>query len=89
VSAVSSARAAAYGGPAVSELHAQRPTRVSGPHAQRSRTPFPTVSVIVPTRNEARNLEIVLPAIAAVMDRAIADGHGREDWTVIAKRALE
>ena len=30
------------------------------------RTPNPAVSVIVPTRNEAKNLEIVLPAIAAV-----------------------
>src|SRR5690606_17567290 len=26
----------------------------------------PRVSVVVPTRNEARNLEVVLPAIAAV-----------------------
>src|SRR6201989_329792 len=31
-----------------------------------SRTSNPRVSVVVPTRNEARNLEVVLPAIAAV-----------------------
>jgi len=31
----------------------------------------------------------VLPAIAAEMDRWIARGHGRDDWTVIAKDALK
>jgi len=30
----------------------------------------------------------VLPAIAARMDQVIADGHGKSDWTVIAKDAL-
>ncbi|MCY1054018.1 NAD(P)-dependent oxidoreductase [Nannocystis sp. SCPEA4] len=31
----------------------------------------------------------VLPAIAALMDRYIARGHGQDDWTVIARDALE
>jgi 3-hydroxyisobutyrate dehydrogenase len=30
----------------------------------------------------------VIPAIAAEMDRYIAEGHGSEDWTVIAKDML-
>jgi 3-hydroxyisobutyrate dehydrogenase len=30
----------------------------------------------------------VLPSIAALMDGAIARGHGHDDWTVIARRAL-
>jgi 3-hydroxyisobutyrate dehydrogenase len=30
----------------------------------------------------------VLPAIAELMDRFIADGHGADDWTVIARDAL-
>lgn len=30
----------------------------------------------------------VVPAIAARMDAVIAEGHGREDWTVLAKDAL-
>ncbi|MDB5213006.1 MAG: 2-hydroxy-3-oxopropionate reductase [Myxococcaceae bacterium] len=30
----------------------------------------------------------VLPAIAARMDEVIAEGHGKDDWTVIAKDAL-
>jgi 3-hydroxyisobutyrate dehydrogenase len=31
----------------------------------------------------------ILPAIAATMDRFLDRGHGRDDWTVIAKDALE
>lgn len=41
--------------------------------------------------NEAQQAGIplvVLPAIAAEMDRWIADGHGKSDWTVIAKDNL-
>ena len=30
----------------------------------------------------------VLPAIAARMDALIAEGHGKDDWTVLAKDAL-
>ena len=30
----------------------------------------------------------VLPAIAAEMDKWIAQGNGRKDWTVIAKNSL-
>jgi hypothetical protein len=30
----------------------------------------------------------VLPAIAARMDALIADGHGKDDWTVLVKGAL-
>jgi 3-hydroxyisobutyrate dehydrogenase len=31
----------------------------------------------------------VIPAIAALMDRLIQDGHGHADWTVIAKDLVE
>jgi glycosyltransferase involved in cell wall biosynthesis len=62
------------------------------PHAQRSRTPFPTVSVVVPTRNEARNLEIVLPAIAAVRPTVheiiVVDGNSTDGTVETAKRVL-
>lgn len=88
MSAVSSARAAA----AQSELHAQRPTRMPRPRAERRRTPFPSVSVIVPTRNEARNLEIVLPAIAAVHPSVheiiVVDGDSTDGTVETAKRVL-
>jgi glycosyltransferase involved in cell wall biosynthesis len=91
VSAVSSARVAAFGGPAASTpTHAHRPAPRPRPHP--SRTPFPTVSVIVPTRNEARNLEIVLPAIAAVRPTVheiiVVDGHSTDGTIETAQRVL-
>ena len=93
MSAVSAARVAALGGAAPSApTHAQRTMRRPRPHAQRSRTPFPTVSVIVPTRNEARNLEIVLPAIAAVRPTVheiiVVDGNSTDGTIETAKRVL-
>jgi hypothetical protein len=92
VSAVSSARAAAFGGPAPSVPHTDRPMRMPRPHAQRGRTSFPTVSVVVPTRNEARNLEIVLPAIAAVRPTVheiiVVDGASTDGTVETAKRVL-
>ena len=93
MSAVSSARAAAFGGPAPSVLpQGQHPTHRPRPHHERSRTPFPTVSVIVPTRNEARNLEIVLPAIAAVRPSVheiiVVDGNSTDDTVETAQRVL-
>lgn len=30
----------------------------------------------------------VLPSIAASMDAVIAEGHGGDDWTVLAKNAV-
>ncbi len=92
MSAVSSARAAAFGGPAPSVPHTDRPMRMPRPHAQRSRTSFPTVSVVVPTRNEARNLEIVLPAIAAVRPTVheiiVVDGASTDGTVETARRVL-
>jgi glycosyltransferase involved in cell wall biosynthesis len=89
VSTVSSARAAGFGGPAT-PARAHRPAPRPRPHP--SRTPFPTVSVIVPTRNEARNLEIVLPAIAAVRPTVheiiVVDGHSTDDTIEAAQRVL-
>ncbi|MHA6623819.1 glycosyltransferase family 2 protein [Pseudonocardia sichuanensis] len=93
MSAVSSARAAVYGGPApAAPTHGHRPTRRPRPQPQPSRTPFPTVSVIVPTRNEARNLEIVLPAIAAVRPTVheiiVVDGNSTDGTVETAQRVL-
>jgi glycosyltransferase involved in cell wall biosynthesis len=56
------------------------------------RTGNPRVTVVVPTRNEARNLEVVLPAIAAVQpavhEIVVVDG-GSVDGTVdTAQRVL-
>ncbi|HEY0813046.1 MAG TPA: glycosyltransferase family 2 protein [Pseudonocardia sp.] len=52
----------------------------------------PRVSVVVPTRNEARNLEVVLPAIAAVRPAVheiiIVDGHSVDGTVETAQRVL-
>lgn len=52
----------------------------------------PRVSVVIPTRNEARNLEIVLPAIAAQYPGAheiiVVDGHSVDDTVATARRVL-
>jgi hypothetical protein len=92
VSAVSPARVTTDRGRAPSAPYADRPTHRSWPHAQRSRTPIPTVSVVVPTRNEARNLEIVLPAIAAVRPTVheiiVVDGDSTDGTVETAQRVL-
>ena len=52
----------------------------------------PRVSVVVPTRNEARNLEVVLPAIAAVRPAVheiiVVDGHSVDGSVDTAQRVL-
>jgi hypothetical protein len=62
------------------------------PRPQPRRSAFPAVSVVVPTRNEARNLEVVLPAIAAVRPAVheiiVVDGHSSDDSIGAARRAL-
>jgi len=56
------------------------------------RSPNPAVSVIVPTRNEARNREIVLPAIAAVRPAVheviVVDGNSTDNTVAAARRTL-
>lgn len=50
------------------------------------------MSVVVPTRNEARNVEIVLPAIAAVRppvhEIIVVDGHSTDNTIEAARRAV-
>ena len=52
----------------------------------------PRVTVVVPTRNEARNLEVVLPAIAAVRPAVheiiVVDGHSVDNSVETARRVL-
>jgi hypothetical protein len=56
------------------------------------RTGNPRVSVVVPTRNEARNLEVVLPAIAAVRPAVheiiVVDGNSVDGTIETARRVL-
>ncbi|MFC5948421.1 glycosyltransferase family 2 protein, partial [Pseudonocardia lutea] len=56
------------------------------------RSDDPTVSVVVPTRNEARNLQVVLPAIAAVRPAVheviVVDGNSVDGTVETARRVL-
>jgi len=94
VSAVSPPR------PAVPTLTPGRPVHAAArqalrrprPRPQPRRSAFPAVSVVVPTRNEARNLEVVLPRIAAVRPAVheiiVVDGHSTDDSIGAARRTL-
>ena len=94
MSAISPARPAVPGPAHYAPAHetARRGLRRPRPRPHPSRTPFPAVSVVVPTRNEARNLEIVLPAIAAVRPAVheiiVVDGNSTDDSIGTARRVL-
>jgi len=63
---------------------------VSGP--RRTRPARPWVSVVVPARNEARNLEVTLPALAAVRpaihEIIVVDGNSVDGTAETAQRVL-
>jgi glycosyltransferase involved in cell wall biosynthesis len=46
----------------------------------------PTVSVVVPARNEARNLEIVLPQLPIDAEIVLVDGHSVDDTIAVTQR---
>src|SRR5512133_2785638 len=50
----------------------------------------PTVSVIIPTLNEAKNLPLVLPYIPldVVTEVILVDGHSTDNTVAVAKRLL-
>jgi Glycosyl transferase family 2 len=62
------------------------PPGLSGP----DRRVEPRISVVVPARNEARNLEVVLPVVAAVRPAVheiiVVDGHSGDDTVAITRR---
>lgn len=46
----------------------------------------PKISIIVPARNEARNLEVVLPALPADAEIIVVDGHSVDDTEAVVAR---
>ncbi|MGA8113761.1 MAG: glycosyltransferase family 2 protein [Actinocatenispora sp.] len=46
----------------------------------------PRVSIVVPVRNEARNLEVVLPQLPDVHQIIVVDGHSVDDTIEVARR---
>ena len=48
----------------------------------------PKVTIVVPARNEARNLEIVLPKLPPVHEVIVVDGHSTDDTAEVVARVL-
>ena len=48
----------------------------------------PRVSVVIPARNEARNLEIILPMLPAVHEVILVDGNSVDDTIATAQRLI-
>ncbi len=46
----------------------------------------PKISIVVPARNEARNLEVVLPALPADAEVIVVDGHSVDDSRAVVAR---
>ncbi|GAC1387691.1 MAG: hypothetical protein NVSMB33_17280 [Ktedonobacteraceae bacterium] len=50
---------------------------------------YPQISVIIPTRNEAQNLQFVLPYIPSIVSEVIlVDGHSTDDTVAVAQQLL-
>ncbi|MGH3794043.1 MAG: glycosyltransferase family 2 protein [Pseudonocardiaceae bacterium] len=59
----------------------------SAPHPHRARRGAnPTISIVIPARNEARNLELVLPELPQVDQLVLVDGHSLDDTMAVARR---
>lgn len=54
----------------------------------RARPPEPKVTVVVPARNEARNLEVLLPTLPQVHEVILVDGHSVDDTIAVAQRIM-
>jgi glycosyltransferase involved in cell wall biosynthesis len=48
--------------------------------------PFPTISIVVPARNEARNLEVILPQLPNVHEVILVDGNSVDTTVETALR---
>jgi glycosyltransferase involved in cell wall biosynthesis len=56
--------------------------------AHRSRPADPKLSIVIPARNEARNLEIILPELPPVHEVILVDGHSVDDTISTALRVM-
>src|SRR5690348_12299134 len=59
------------------------------PHGSVLEQSYPRISVVIPTRNEAQNLQHVLPYIPSIVTEVIlVDGHSTDDTVAIAQQLL-
>jgi glycosyltransferase involved in cell wall biosynthesis len=49
---------------------------------------WPRISIVIPARNEGRNLEVILPELPAVHEVILVDGHSSDDTIEVARRTL-
>jgi glycosyltransferase involved in cell wall biosynthesis len=52
------------------------------------RSAAPTVSIVVPAMNEARNLEVILPQLPQAHEVILVDGHSTDDTIATARRLM-
>ena len=57
-------------------------------HDVRSRPHDPTVTIIVPAKNEARNLELILPTLPEVHEVIVVDAHSEDQTAEVVARTL-
>lgn len=51
--------------------------------------PYPSISVVIPARNEAQNLHYILPRIPSIVSEVIlVDGHSTDDTIAVAQQLL-
>ena len=55
---------------------------------QQERAQSPLITIVVPAKNEARNLEVVLPRLPPVHEVIIVDGDSSDDTIAVAQRLL-
>ncbi|MET0989573.1 MAG: glycosyltransferase family 2 protein, partial [Glaciihabitans sp.] len=48
----------------------------------------PRISIVIPARNEARNLEVILPELPPVHQVILVDGHSVDDTIATAQRVM-
>ncbi len=49
---------------------------------------YPNVTVVIPARNEARNLEVILPKLPPVHQVILVDGHSVDETIATARRVM-
>jgi len=54
----------------------------------RARRSAPKISIVIPARNEARNLEVILPTLPPVHQLILVDGHSVDDTVETARRVM-
>ncbi|MDQ2717604.1 MAG: glycosyltransferase family 2 protein [Chloroflexota bacterium] len=59
------------------------------PSSTREGLPYPRISIVIPVRNEARNLHYVLPHIPIMVSEVIlVDGHSTDNTIAVARQLL-